>query len=140
MLPMMPKMAMPKSPAGGPSGPGASPMMSPGSGAGTEATAMADISAIIPVLMKSMNSFPVGDKRQVAVLRAVQSLVPHFGQSNMDELMPAAAQRIGAAAKSGMGLQGHNMPPPGIALPGPAPMGQGGGGGAGMPGMPGAGG
>jgi hypothetical protein len=131
--PMPPGRPMPKSPFGGPGGPGASPALSPGGGAGNEAAVIADIKSTIPLLMKSANNFPVGDKRRQALLRAVMALEANFGKSDTDDLTGAAAQRIGAAAKSGQGLQGHNMPPPGIALGGPSPM-MGGGGGMGAPG------
>ena len=135
-VPGMPTMAMPKSPMGGPTGPGASPAMSPGAGAGAEAAAQADVKATIPILMKAANALPVGDKARQALLRAVMALEAHFGKSANEDLTPAAAQRIGAAAKPGGGLQGHNMPPPGLMLGGPAP----GGGMGGPPGMGGLGG
>jgi hypothetical protein len=114
--------------------------MSPGGGAGHEAAAIADIKSTIPILMKSANVFPVGDKRRQALLRSVMALEANFGKSDTDDLTGAAAQRIGNAAKSGQGLQGHNMPPPGIMLGGPAPTmggapGMGGGGGGGMAAM-----
>jgi hypothetical protein len=137
--PMPPGKPLPKSPFGGPAGPGATPAMSPGGGAGNEAAAIADIKSTIPILMKSANVFPVGDKRRQALLRSVMALEANFGKSDTDDLTAAAAQRIGAAAKPGSGLQGHNMPPPGIALGGPSPMpGMGGGQGGGMGGPMGA--
>jgi hypothetical protein len=126
-----PGMAMPKSPFGGPSGPGTSPALSPGQGAGHEAAAIADIKACIPTLLKSLNAFKIGDKRRLALQQAVTRLESNFGQSQDEDLTPAAAQRIGAAAKPGGGLAGHNMPPPGILLGGPSPMGAGGGAAAG---------
>lgn len=119
---MPPGASLPKSPAGGPSGPGASPALSPGGGAGQEAAAIADIKMAIPLLTKSINAFPVGDKRKQALLRAVQALESNFGKQEHDGLMPAAAQRITQAAKMGQGLSNHNMAPPGIMLGGPAPM------------------
>src|SRR5215469_3629193 len=123
-MPMMqPRMAMPKSPLGGPTGPGTSSATSPGSGAGHEAAAMADVKATIPILMKAASGLPVGDKARQALLRAVMALETHFGKSEMNDLTGAAADRIGAAAKSGAGLQGHNMPPPGMMLGGPSPAG-----------------
>ena len=97
---------------------------------------MADIKQCIPMLTKSLNSFPIGDKRRQALMRAVTALEAHFGKSDGDALMPAAAQRINAAAKMGGGLQGHNMPPPGLMLGGPSP----GGGMGGLGGMGGGGG
>jgi hypothetical protein len=105
--------------------------MSPGSGAGHEAAAMADIKAVIPILMKSVNAFPVGDKRRQALMQSVLRLEANFGKSENDDLTGAAADRIGAAAKSGMGLQGHNAPP-GMVPGGPAPMPGGGMGGGAM--------
>jgi hypothetical protein len=135
--PMPPGRPMPKSPFAGPAGPGASPALSPGAGAGHEAAAVADIKSTIPLLMKNVNNFPVGDKRRQALLRAVMSLEANFGKSDTDDLTGAAAQRITAAAKPGGGLQGHNMPPPGIQLGGPMPMGGMGGGAGAMMGAPG---
>jgi hypothetical protein len=96
--------------------------MSPGSGAGHEAAAIADIKATLPILLKSLNSFTIGDKRRAPLLRAVQSLESTFGQSQDSDLTEAATQRIGSAAKGGQGLQGHNLAPPGIMLGGPSPM------------------
>lgn len=128
----MPQMALPKSPLGGPTGPGTSPATSPGSGAGAEAAAMADVKATIPILMKAANALPIGDKARQALMRAVMALEAHFGKSQGDDLTAAAGQRIAAAAKPGSGLQGHNMPPPGLMLGGPGAMnamGMGGGGG-----------
>lgn len=133
---MPPGNALPKSPAGGPAGPGATPALSPGKGAGQEAAAMADIKATIPILTKSLNSFPIGDKRRQALMRAVTALEAHFGKSEMDDLTGAAADRIAGAAKGGQGLPGANMPPPGMMLGGPSPMaGMGGMGGGGPGGM-----
>ena len=128
-------MAMPKSPMGGPTGPGTSPAMSPGAGAGAQAAAQADVKATIPVLMKAANALPVGDKARQALWRAVMALEAHYGKTNDEDHTQAAGQRIAAAAKPGMGLQGHNMPPPGLQLGGPAPGGMGGGGGGMPPGL-----
>jgi hypothetical protein len=121
--------ALPKSPFGGPSGPGASPATSAGPGGGNEAAAIADIKSAIPMLTKSISAFPIGDKRRQSLLRAITALEANFGKSDSDALMPAAVQRMGQAAQAGGGLHGHNMPPPGILLPGPQPM-------PGMGGMP----
>ena len=121
-----PPRILPKSPLGGPTGPGTSQATSPGAGAGHEAAAMADIKAVIPILMKSLNAFPVGDKRRQALMQSVLRLEANFGKSENDDLTGAAADRISQAAKSGSGLQGHNMPP-GLAPGGPSPMPMGGG-------------
>jgi len=94
----------------------------PGQGAGHEAAAMADIKSVIPTLLKAVNAFPVGDKRRQALMQSITRLEANFGKSSDDDIMPAAAQRTAAAAKPGMGLSGHNMPPPGMALGGPSPM------------------
>lgn len=115
--------ALPKSPMGGPSGPGATPALSPGAGAGAETAAIADIKGTIPVLTKSLNSFPIGDKRRQALMRAVTALEAHFGKSNTDDLTQASAHRMTSAAKTGQGLDSHNIIPPGIMLGGPSPMG-----------------
>ena len=128
---MAPKMQLPKSPLGGPTGPGTSPAMSPGAGAGHEAAATADIKAVIPVLMKALNAFPVGDKRRQALMQSVLRLEANFGKSETDDLTAAAGDRIAAGAKSGMGLPGRSPGPPGMMLGGPSPMPLGGGGGMG---------
>lgn len=131
-----PQMALPKSPLGGPSGPGASPATSPGGGAGNEAAAIADVKSCLPIMMKAVNQLPAGDKFRQALLRAVMSIEAHIGKSQTEDLTPAAGQRIAQAAKPGMGLQGHNMPPPGLSLGGPSPMAGGGAPGAGGAGLP----
>jgi hypothetical protein len=103
---------------------------------------MADIKSVIPTLLKAVNAFPVGDKRRQALMQSITRLEANFGRSSDDDIMPAAAQRTAAAAKPGMGLSGHNMPPPGMTLGGPSPMGgapPGGGGGGGMAAMLGGG-
>lgn len=126
--------ALPKSPMGGPAGPGASPATSPGAGAGSEAAAIADIKAAIPLLTKSLNSFPLGDKRRAALLNALRALETNFAKSDTDNLTQAAGHRIVQAGRMGQGLDGHNVVPPGMMLGGPSPMQQPGGG-PGGPGM-----
>lgn len=125
--PPMGGMSLPKSPMGGPPGPGTSPALSPGAGAGNEAAASADILEAIPMLTKHLNSFPIGDKRRQALMRAVTALEAHFGKSVDEALRPAAITKMARAAQSGQS-QPHTAPPPGMTLGGPHPMGAMGGG------------
>jgi hypothetical protein len=115
--------AMPKSPFGGPTGPGASPALAPGAGAGHQAAAMAQVKAMIPGLMKAANMLPVGDKARQALLRAVMALEAHFGKAGDEDVTPSAIQQMAAAAKPGSQMgAGPSMPPPGMSMGGPSPM------------------
>lgn len=103
---------LPKSPAGSPSTPGASPMTAPGGGEGNKAAAVAQLKAIIPTLYKIMAAFPPGSKENSAMLRAVTAMSPIAGKTEQNSLVPAAIQQMAAAAQSG-GLK--NAPPVGLA-------------------------
>lgn len=120
---------MPKSPIGGPGGPGASPMMSPGGGAGNKAAAIQSIKAVLPAILKASMAFESGSKEQQAVLRAVASLNPIFGKAEGDNMVPAGLAAMAMQAKQGPlssapppGLVANNSPPPGMggAEPGAA--------------------
>ncbi len=107
--------------AGPPPGPGASPVVSPGSGAGNTAAAGAMMKAVMPAMHQALMAFPVGSKEYKAVLRALTSLTPIFGQSQDRNLVPPALLQLAQAAKSGGPIA--SAPPPGIA-PAPPPGGE----------------
>ena len=103
---------MPGNPiAGGPSGPGATPAMSPGAGAGNEAAADALIKAIMPTLHKALSAYAVGGKKYQSVLRALQALNANFGREQTQPLVPAAIMQLAQNAKSG-GPMSTGAPPP----------------------------
>ena len=115
---------MPKSPVGGPGGPGGSPMMSPGGGAGNKAAATQQVKAVIPALLVASMAFEAGSKEQQALLRAISSLNPMFGKAEGQNMVPAALQSMAAANKQGPmsaapppGLSVNNTPPGGSPSP-----------------------
>jgi hypothetical protein len=89
-----PPSMMPKQPTGGPGGPGASPMLSPGAGAGNKAAAMQAVKPAIEILLKAAMAFDGGSKEQQALLRAVSSLNPIFGKAEGQNMVPAGPRRI----------------------------------------------
>jgi hypothetical protein len=112
---------MPKSPVGGPSGPGGSPMLSPGGGEGNQAAAIQSIKAVMPAILKASMAFPSGSKEQQAILRAIQSLNPVFGKAEGTNMVPAGLAAMAMQAKGGPlsaapppGLVSDNSPPPGM--------------------------
>lgn len=114
--------SMPKSPVGGPSGPGGSPMLSPGGGAGNKAAATQQVKAVIPALLMASMAFESGSKEQQALLRAIQSLNPIFGKAEGSNMVPAALATMAQASKQGPlsaapppGLVSNNTPPPSFA-------------------------
>lgn len=122
---------MPKSPMGGPGGPGGSPMLSPGGGAGNKAAATQQVKAVIPALLVASMAFEAGSKEQQALLRAISSLNPIFGKAEGSNMVPAGLATMAQAAKQGPlsaapppGLTSNNSPPPGMdagASPGGPP-------------------
>lgn len=123
------KPMLPKNPMGGPSGPGAAPMAGAGGGAGNEAAADAQIAATMQVLYKALQAYPLGSKKNAAVLNAIRALSSNFGKQEDQKLVPAAIQQMAMASKPAGPMSSATMPP--IA---PAPPG-----GAMPPGGPGAG-
>lgn len=118
--------AMPKSPVGGPAGPGGSPMLSPGGGAGNQAAAVQSIKAVLPAILKASMAFPAGSKEQQAILRAVQALNPIFGKAEGSNMVPAGLAAMAMSAKGGPmssapppGLASNPTPPPGMGEPEP---------------------
>ena len=116
--------AMPKSPMGGPQGPGGSPMMSPGGGAGNKAAAVQSVKAVMTILLKASMAFEAGSKEQQALLRAMSSLNPIFGKAEGSNMVPAGLAQMAMLAKQGPmssapppGLISNNAPPPGMGAP-----------------------
>lgn len=130
---------MPKSPLGGPGGPGGSPMLSPGAGAGNQAAAVQQVKAAMPALLMAAMAFPAGSKEQQALLRAISSLNPLFGKAEGQNMVPAGLATMAQAARGGgplsaappPGLMPNDKPPPGIEIP--PPGGAPGGAGPGIP-------
>lgn len=122
---------LPKSPMGGPGGPGASPMASPGGGAGNQAAALSNIKACMRTMQMSMLAYEPGSKEFQGLMRALSALNPLFGESKGGDLTPAALRHMASSQNLGGPLAG--APPPGIQ---PAPLppagGMGGMGGAGL--------
>jgi hypothetical protein len=116
-------LTMPKSPIGGPGGPGSTPMTSPGAGAGMQAAAMMGVRAAHHALMGYLTSFPDGSPEQQALFRAVTAL---------NRIVKDAPPETSAAARRQNDQQGASLggplagaPPPGVAsapLPGPGAM------------------
>lgn len=117
MMPNAATATMPGSPAGSPAGPGGSPMAAPGAGAGNQAAAIAQLKAIVPLLMKTLSALKVGSEEWSAVADAVKSLGKIVGKTEEDSLVPAAVQQMAMAARGG---PLRNAPPvaPAAAAPG----------------------
>ena len=128
---MPPRPALPGNPMGGPSGPGAPPMASPGGGAGNEAATDALVSGVMQTLYKALQAYPLGSKKQQAVLNAVRALTANFAKQEGQALVPSAIQQMAMNAKPGGPMANAPMPPIAPAPPpgGPPP-------GAGGPGAP----
>ena len=125
-----PPPSLPKSPIGGPGGPGASPMMSPGGGAGARANSMNQIRAANDTLLLAVASFDQGSKEQQAILRAITALNTISSRATGANMVPAALAAMAQASSRGPLT---TAPPPGMAG-GMGPSGPGG-----PPPMPGGG-
>jgi len=124
---------LPGSPIGGAGGPGPTPMVSPGQGAGVKAAAVAQIRACMRNIQVAALSFDPGSKEFNGVMGALRSLNSVFGKPADQDLDPAARARmaqpppspLAGSAPAGMagGAGGAPpAPPPGM---GPAEMGGG---------------
>lgn len=116
--------AMPKSPVGGPAGPGGSPMLSPGGGEGNKAAAVQSVKTLMPGLLRASMAFEAGSKEQQAILRAVSALNPIFGKAEGSNMVPAGLASLAMQAKGGPmsaapppGLVANPTPPPGMGAP-----------------------
>jgi len=103
---------IPKSPIGGPGGPGGSPMLSPGGGAGNKAAAIQQVKAVLPAIIMAMMAFEAGSKEQQALMRAASALNPLFGKAEGQNMVPAGLATMAQAGKAG---PLSAAPPPGIA-------------------------
>lgn len=110
---------------GGPGGPGGSPMMSPGSGAGNKAAALAKIKGMTPMLINAMLAFDIGSKEFQQIQRAVESLSSLVGKAQTQNMVPAGLQSMAMQARKGPissapppGISPSNQPPPGMDMPG----------------------
>lgn len=117
---------MPGAPTGGPGGPGASPMLSPGGGEGNKAAAIQSVKAVMPAILKASMAFEAGSKEQQAILRAVSALNPIFGKAEGSNMVPAGLAAMAMQAKQGPmsaapppGLVSNPTPPPGMGAPPP---------------------
>lgn len=105
-------------------------MTSPGAGAGNEAATDALVSGVMQTLYKALQAYPLGSKKQQAVLNAVRALTANFAKQENQGLVPASIQQMAMNAKPGGPLA--NAPPAPLA-PAPPP------GGPKMPALPGGG-
>jgi hypothetical protein len=119
---MKPGMGL-KSPIGGPSGPGSSPMVSPGTGAGMQARAIQDIGTTIEKLMQVGASFPKGSA-EFGTLARVISMLNGLMKKKPEETAPKQPLPV-PPTPPGAGLGGMGGGPPGGAAPpmGGPPMG-----------------
>lgn len=109
---------LPKSTIGAPGGPGATPAVAPGAGAGNEAAASAMVNAAMPALHKALAAFPLGSEKYKAVHSAIKALFPVFGSPEEKSLVPAAISQMATANRAGGPLA--SAPAPGLT-PAPAP-------------------
>jgi hypothetical protein len=130
--PLPGKAQLPGNPMGGPAGPGAPPMTSPGAGAGNEAATDAMVAGVMQTLYKALQAYPLGSKKNGAVLNAIRALSANFSKQETNQLVPSAIQQMALAAKPQGPLANAPMPPlslappPGMGAGGPPPGGLGG--------------
>jgi hypothetical protein len=111
-----------KSPIGGPSGPGGSPMVSPGTGAGMQARAQQDVEKVINQLLQIGASFPKGSPQFNGIVGAIGKLNAVFKGAPAPEPPKQPLPVPPTAPGAGLGGAPGGMPPP----MGGAPMGGGG--------------
>lgn len=114
---------LPKSPVGGSSGPGASPMVQPGDGAGMEAHAEEEVRKMMHNLLLIMGKLRPGTVKFNALSSALNKLNGVFGKPSAENA-PAAGPKppmpMGNAPPAGIGGR-----PPGLPMRGPAMGGMG---------------
>lgn len=108
---------LPNSPVGGPAGPGGSPMLSPGGGAGSQAAAVAKIATVSEQIKEAMMAFDTQSKEFQSCMRAITALNSVAGTKKADDLAPAANMQNRAMGGKPNPLAG--AAPPGIAGPPP---------------------
>ena len=94
---------MPGSPVGGPGGPGATKMLSPGSGAGMKAAAVEQIKECMRNIQRAGLSFDPGSKEFNAVMGSLRTLNGIFGKPSDADLRPAARARMAPANLAALG-------------------------------------
>lgn len=104
--------------AGSPGGPGPSPVLSPGGGAGNQAAAAGILKSVIPFLHNALTALPVNSPQYKAVDKALASLTPVFGAPQEGNVVPASILAMAQAAKSGS-MPLANAAPPLAASPPP---------------------
>ncbi len=112
-------VGLPKSPIGGPSGPGGSPMVSPGTGAGMQARALASIKKIMDSLMALAKDFQPGTPQFNGIVGAIKSL---NGATKEAPVEPPKTPLPVPPTAPGGGLGGLGAPPTG-GPPGGMPAG-----------------
>lgn len=102
-------------------------MLAPGGGAGNLAAAIAQVKAVMPILHRSLAAAPIGGKEYKHIIGAIKELAALVGEAQDGNLVPAAAQQIMQAAKSGAAPLAAVAPgvapkvPPVAGAPGPSP-------------------
>jgi hypothetical protein len=86
-------------------------MTSPGAGAGNEAATDALIAGVMQTLYKALQAYPLGSKKNGAVLNAIRALSANFAKQEGNALVPAAIQQMAMAAKPGGPMANAPMPP-----------------------------
>lgn len=102
----MPGMRPPRSVIGGPQGPGASPMVQPGTGDGMKARALESIRKIMENLLMQSRSFEAGSPELKTILRAASDLNALFNTKKPEANTPPPPV---PAVPPGAGLGG--LPP-----------------------------
>lgn len=126
---MPPPSSLPKNPAGGPGGPGASPALSPGGGKGNQEAARTQVKMAIQALRLCQDSFDVYSDESSAIAEAIRSLKNVFGKADKQDIVPAEMLRMAQQAKqkqpfgqvppAGMNANRPPTPPPNMASPVP---------------------
>jgi hypothetical protein len=111
-------IGLPQSPIGGPSGPGASPMVSPGTGAGMQAQGKQRVAKIIDQLLEVGAGFPKDGGEWNAISRAISALNGVFTAAKKE---PEPKPLPVPPTMPGGGLGGLGGPPSGIPAPGGGP-------------------
>ena len=119
---MPPKPSLPGNPMGGPPGPGASPMTTPGGGPGAEAATDAKVAKVMETLYAALQAYPLGSKKQQAVLNAVRALTANFAKQADAGQVPPAITQMALNPRPANAAPMPPMAPPG-GPPGAAPGG-----------------
>ena len=116
---------LPKSPVGGSPGPGASPMLSPGDGAGMQAHVESGLRETVKTLVSYLGRIPPGSKLFKTLARAVESLNAAIGAPQDMSGAPKPPAPVGNMPPVGVAGRPPGIPPGGMggATPNPlAPM------------------